>query len=218
MGSSSVSADFYPRSISAWLRLRFGFRPQFLGACTINRLNRFGFINPSPNRRRLDCSPTPTSCLPQHWTQNLLPRVRSWIEIYHVRNYRLQAGRTSWKSTNPASLTRDTGTYTTQNVCARCFHFSPKFTKILAAGAPPQTPLGELTALSQTPLAAMVWDGDLITTLVGSILCPIACDRSPCCFQAGYRPGHRMFDCLEMHICMKHAIYYRPAITLNVAN
>ena len=35
---------------------------------------------------------------------------------------------------------------------------------------------------------------------LGSILCPIACDRSPLLFWAGYRPGHRMFDCLEMHI------------------
>ena len=36
-------------------------------------------------------------------------------------------------------------------------------------------------------------------------------------FEAGYRPGHRMFDCFEMHICMKHVIYYRLVITLNVA-
>ena len=52
---------------------------------------------------------------------------------------------------NPAWWPRHTGTYTTQNYCTRCFHFSPKCTKIVAVGAPPQTPLGELTALSQTP-------------------------------------------------------------------
>ena len=37
------------------------------------------------------------------------------------------------------------------------------------------------------------------------------------CFEAGYRPGYRMFDCFEMHICMKHVIYYRLVITLNVS-
>ena len=50
-------------SLNLWLRLRFGFRPQFSGACAIDRLNRFGFrpqftpsmfINPSPNKRGLD--------------------------------------------------------------------------------------------------------------------------------------------------------------------
>ena len=30
-------------SLNLWLRLRFGFRPQFSGACAIDRLNRFGF-------------------------------------------------------------------------------------------------------------------------------------------------------------------------------
>ena len=47
--------------LNLWLRLRFGFRPQFSGACAIDR---FGFhpqftpsnmfINPSPNKRGLD--------------------------------------------------------------------------------------------------------------------------------------------------------------------
>ena len=50
--------------LNLWLRLRFGFRPQFSGACAIDR---FGFrpqftpsnmfINPSPNRRGLFPNP-----------------------------------------------------------------------------------------------------------------------------------------------------------------
>ena len=48
-------------SLNLWLCLRFGFRPQFSGACAIDRLNRFGFrpqftpsnmfINPSLTER-----------------------------------------------------------------------------------------------------------------------------------------------------------------------
>ena len=75
-----------------------------------------------------------------------------------------------------------------------------------------------LTARSAPgPLAAMVWDGDLVTTLVGVNSVPHCLWPVPRCFEAGYRPGHRMFDCFEMHICMKHVIYYRLVITLNVA-
>ena len=35
------------------------------------------FINPSPNRRGQDHT------VPQHWTQNIVPRLHSWNEIYH---------------------------------------------------------------------------------------------------------------------------------------
>ena len=63
----------------------------------------------------------------------------------------------------------------------------------------------------------MVWDGDLVTTLVGVNSVSHCLWPVPRCFEAGYRPGHRMFDCFEMHICMKHIIYYRLVITLNVA-
>ena len=43
--------------------------------------------------------------------------------------------------------------------------------KSLAAGAPPQTPLGELTALPPDPLAVMGWEGDLVATLLRCKLC-----------------------------------------------
>ena len=43
--------------------------------------------------------------------------------------------------------------------------------KSLAAGAPPQTPLGELTA-PPDPLAVMGWDRDLVTSFVGGLFVP----------------------------------------------
>ena len=78
-------------------------------------------------------------------------------------------------------------------------------------------PRWESLQRSPGPLVAMVWDGDLVTTLVWVISVPHCLWPVPRCFEAGYRPGHRMFDWFEMHICMKHVIYYRLVITLNVA-
>ena len=49
--------------------------------------------------------------------------------------------------------------YVTPNIFILC----QKSPKSLAAGAPPQTPLGELTALPPDPLAALGWDGDFKT-------------------------------------------------------
>ena len=56
--------------------------------------------------------------------------------------------------------------------------------KSLAAGAPPQTSLGELTALPHAdPLAVMGWDGDLVTTFLGCKLCaPLLVAGAPLLF------------------------------------
>ena len=90
-GSPSPSTDFYPRSISG-MRLRFEFRPQFSGACAIDR---FGF-------RPQFTPPTCLLTLPQQKgtrSNTVVPQPQllvfpntgpkisfqecSWIEIYH---------------------------------------------------------------------------------------------------------------------------------------
>ena len=50
------------------------------------------------------------------------------------------------KGLNIEQFSKNSDLYST-----KCFLFSKKAPKSLATGAPPQTPLGELTALPQTP-------------------------------------------------------------------
>ena len=80
-GSPSASTDFYPRSISGCV-FDLGFAlnsralaPSIGSGFALNSPPPTCLLTPPPTEG--DCSPTPTSCLPQHWTQNLVPRVRS---------------------------------------------------------------------------------------------------------------------------------------------
>ena len=82
-------------------------------------------------------------------------------------------GRLGEHSENPAWWTRPTWTYSTRNYCTRCFHFSPKCTIIDGGPA-----WGAYSAFPDL-LAVMGWDEDLITPLMGSIMCPLARDQCP---------------------------------------
>ena len=180
------------------------------------------FINPSPTEGDIDQTlfPTPNSCLPntgpkitfQEYVVGLIYTIEKIIDSSYWLGELLE---------NPLIQRRHNKRvipeHTTRNYCARCFHFSPKCPKIVGGWGSAPDPAVRAYSAPPGPLAALIWDGDLVTTLVGVISVPHYLWPVPRCFEASYRPGHRMFDCFEMHISKKHVIYYRLAITLNVA-
>ena len=75
-------------------------------------------------------------------------------------------------------------TYSTRNYCTRCFHLSPKCTKIVGCWGFAPDPAGGAYSAPDS-LTVMGWDGELVTTHVGlwgSIMCPFARDRYPLLF------------------------------------
>ena len=95
-------------------------------------------------------SPNPNFLAIRHWTQYIVPRLRSWINLNIPVIISLTAG---WEDF--LKIQRDERVileHTVLGIIApeACI-LVQKAPKSLAAEAPPQTPLGELTALPQTP-------------------------------------------------------------------
>ena len=107
--------------------------------------------NPSPNREVLDqtlFSPNPNFLATPYWTQYIVPRLRSWINWNIPVIISLTAG---WEDF--LKIQRDERLiYTVLGIIApETSILVQNAPKSLAAGAPPQTPLGELTALPARP-------------------------------------------------------------------
>ena len=77
------------------LRLRFGLCPQFTPPTCLSTLSQ-------QKGTRSNTVPQPHLLVFPNTGLKISFQVRSWIEIYHWENYWLQAGRSSWKSSNPA--------------------------------------------------------------------------------------------------------------------
>ena len=112
---------------------------------------------------------------------------------------KIHDGRLKELSENPSWWTRHTGTYSAWNYCTRCFHFSPKCTKIVGGwGSRPRW--GSLQRSPRPPSCyGLGWR--FVTCLVGvNYVPPCSWPVPPCCFEAGYGPDSILIQ--EIHLSL----------------
>ena len=180
-GVSSCSPSLFPRPLICSISgFALNSRASVRGLPPIHPSNMF--INPSPNRGGLDQTLFPPISISRlcHWTQYIVPRLRSWFKY---TTDKILDGRLGELSENPAWWMVDERVITEH--------------RILGIIAPDASilvqnhwrlrlrlrPPGEAYSALPDPLAFLGWDRELVTTLMGvNYVPPCLWPVPPCCF------------------------------------